>query len=295
MDNRSKGVLAILVSALGFSLMNLLIPLAGDLPTIQKSFFRNLIALLVAVYVMVRQNKVSPIKELQNLRHVPWGILTLRALVGTLGMWCNFYAVDHLYISDASVLNKLSPFAILIFSHFFLKERLKRLHLLILSLAFIGVIFVVKPTLATQDLFPYLIGIMGGVLAGAAYTFVRKLNTMGVTPAFIVFFFSLFSCLMSLPQMIFDFKPMSGVSILILLGVGLMASVGQFGITLAYRFAPAYEISVYDYTSIIFSGIWGFVFLNQIPDRWSIIGYVVIMGAGILSFYYHRYQIRSKQ
>lgn len=293
MSNRNKGILAILCSALGFSLMNLLIPMAGDLPTVQKSFFRNIIALSVAAIILYQNHQKQPIKEFVNPKSVPWWTLIARALVGTIGIWCNFYAVDHLLIADASVLNKLSPFAILVFSHLFLKEKLQKLHFIILGIAFLGVLLVVKPTLGSTDLFPYFIGILGGISAGAAYTLVRQLSNLGVTPAFIVFFFSGFSCLMSLPQLLTNFHPMTLVNLLVLLGVGLMAAVGQFGITLAYKFAPASEISVYDYSSIIFTGIWGLLFLGQVPDGLSLVGYLLIVGAGILSFYYNRFFVKK--
>lgn len=293
MSLRSKGIIAILLSALGFSLMNLFIPLAGDIPTIQKSFFRNLIAMIVALIVLFNEHKKVPVKELENPKSIPWAMLIMRSFIGTVGLWCNFYAMDHLMISDASVLNKLSPFATLIFSFLFLKEPMKKFHLVVLAFAFTGVLFVVKPTLASTTMFPYLIGILGGVSAGAAYTYVRKLNSMGVTPAFIIAFFSAFSTIISLPQLIFNYAPMSEQQILFLLAVGLMATVGQFGVTFAYKFAPASEISVFDYTNIVFTGLWGFIFLKQVPDRYSLLGYAMIMLSGILSFQYNRHLLNK--
>lgn len=285
--------MAILFSALGFSLMNLLIPLAGEIPTIQKSFFRNFIALIVAVVVLYNNHRKVPVKELTHPQNVPWFTLILRSFIGTVGLWCNFYAMDHLMISDASVLNKLSPFATLIFSFLFLKEPMKKFHLVVLVVAFSGVLFVVKPTLASTEMLPYLVGIIGGISAGGAYTCVRKLNAMGVTPSYTIAFFSAFSTLISLPQLLFHYTPMSMKQFILLIGVGLMATVGQFGITFAYKFAPASEISVFDYTNIIFTGIWGFIFLNQLPDAFSLIGYALIMMAGILSFQYNRQIVKQ--
>ncbi|HFI0464495.1 TPA: DMT family transporter [Streptococcus suis] len=286
-NDRLKGIGAILISALGFSMMNLLIPLAGDLPTVQKSFFRNLVAFLVAVIILLSTHRKTPVKELKDPKAINWPLLFLRSLMGTIGIWCNFYAMDHLYIADASVLNKLSPFAVLIFSHLFLKERMTKFHLLILGLAFVGVLLVVQPSLSGTYLFPYFVGIGGGLAAGAAYTCVRHLSKEGMTPAFIVCFFSAFSCIVSIPQLVFAYVPMTGRAVLILLGVGLMAAIGQFGITLAYKFAPAAQISVYDYSAIIFTGILGFLFLNQRPDGLSLLGYGVIIIAGILTFFYN--------
>ena len=152
MNNRTKGITAILLSAFGFALMNLFIPLAGDLPTIQKSFFRNLIAFLVAFAVLLKSNKKEEVKELHDVKSIPWKTLILRASLGTAGIFCNYYALDHLFISDASVLNKLAPFATLILSWIFLKEDLRKEHIISILIAFVGVLFVVKPTLQIQEI-----------------------------------------------------------------------------------------------------------------------------------------------
>lgn len=67
----------------------------------------------------------------------------------------------------------------------------------------------------------------------------------------------------------------------------LAAAGGQFSITAAYKFAPAKEISVYDYSQIIFSALLGFILFSQLPDIWSFIGYVVICGVGVAMFLYN--------
>lgn len=87
MNNRTKGITAILLSAFGFALMNLFIPLAGDLPTIQKSFFRNLIAFLVAFALLLKSNKKEEVKELHDIKSIPWKTLILRASLGTVGIF----------------------------------------------------------------------------------------------------------------------------------------------------------------------------------------------------------------
>lgn len=288
MNNRTKGIIAILLSAFGFALMNLFIPLAGNLPTIQKSFFRNLVAFLVAFALLLKSDKKEKVHELHDIKSIPWRPLILRAGFGTIGIFCNYYALDTLFISDASVLNKLAPFATLILSWIFLKEELKKEHIISILIAFVGVLFVVKPTLKIHEIFPYLIGILGGISAGGAYTCVRKLNNLGVNSSFIVAFFSGFSCLVCVPYMIFNFVPMNTASILALIGAGFAALIGQFGITLAYKFAPASEISVFDYSTIIFTGLFGFLFLNQIPDYLSIIGYVLIFSGALINFLNNR-------
>ena len=109
-----------------------------------------------------------------------------------------------------------------------------------------------------------------------------------INGAKIVFFFSCFSCLSVLPYLIIDYQPMSLEQFLILLGAGLMAAGGQFAITAAYNNAAGKDISIYDYSQILFAAILGFIFLNQIPDIWSIVGYIIIIGAALGVYLYQR-------
>ena len=214
----------------------------------------------------------------------------MRSAFGTLGLIFNFYAIDHLNISDASMLNKLSPFFAILFSYFILKEKAKPYQLACVFAALAGTLFILKPGFLSPSgsrpfiAFPAFIGLLGGMGAGMAYTLLRKAAGRGVPGNFIVFFFSLFSCLCSLPYCIMNYTPMDLKQLSFLLLAGLAATGGQFSITAAYTFAPANELSVYDYSQVIFAGILGFLFLGEIPGILSYIGYVVITSASAVMF-----------
>lgn len=272
------GVVYIIASAFCFALMNLFIRLSGDVPTLQKCFFRNFFALLVAAVSLLRTRTPVRIGK-GNLKY-----LVIRSLAGGLGMVCNFYAVDHMAISDASMLNKLSPFFAIIFSAFVLKEVANRYEWLAVALAFVGALFVVKPSFSFEVV-PALAGTLGGLGAGLAYAYVRKLGTRGEKSMIIVAFFSGFTSLMFLPYLLFCYQPMSGRQWLFLCLTGFAAAGGQIFITRAYAKAPAKEISVYDFSIVIFAAILGFFFLEQIPDAYSVIGYVIIIGTAVGKWY----------
>lgn len=280
MSKKQKGIFCILLSAFCFAVMNMFVKMAGDLPPIQKSFFRNLIAMAFAFFVIVKEKEGFHFKK----KNLP--MLFLRSALGTVGILCNFYAIDHLVLSDASMLNKLSPFFVIIFSYLFLKEKVTAPQAISVIVAFIGSLFIIKPAFSNVNFFAAMIGMFGGLSAGAAYTCVRYLGIRGEKKSFIIFFFSGFSCLVTLPFLLFDYHPMTGAQLLCLLGAGLAAAGGQFGITYAYTYAPAKEISVYDYSIVIFSAILGFIFFQQIPDFWSFIGYLIICGIAVWSFFY---------
>jgi drug/metabolite transporter (DMT)-like permease len=150
--------------------------------------------------------------------------------------------------------------------------------------AFAGALLILKPGGQTLTTFPAFIGLMGGMCAGFAYTNVRLASRHGVPGPFIVFFFSVFSCVMSIPLSIMNFTWLSPKQLILLLLAGLSATGGQFAITAAYSHAPAREISVYDYIQIIFAAILGIIFLGEKPDLLSIAGYVVIIFAGVILF-----------
>ena len=275
------GILFILGAALMFALMNLFVNLAGNLPLMQKVFFRNFFATIV-VFVLLCFSKEK--FRIHDKSCILW--LFLRAGVGFLGVILNFYAIDHIgSIADASILNKLSPFFAILFSVFLMKEKPTIPEIIFVLVAFAGAMLVVNPRFDMKIL-PALSGFMGGACAGFAYTCVRVLTKKGERNYLIIFFFSAFSTLISLPFMIAFYKPMTGMQWLYMVLAGLAAAGGQFFITAAYRQAPAKEIAVFDYAQVLFAAVLGFAFLSQIPKVLSIIGYVVIIGAAVGNFIY---------
>ena len=280
--NHQLGVLYLIISAFFFAGMAVFIRLAGDLPSIEKAFFRNVIAAMIAGASLVKS------KERISVPKQAWPSIIMRALFGTAGILCNFYAIDKLLLSDASMLNKLSPFFAVLGSYFILKEKFTLYQGIAIIIAITGGLFIVKPSFSSVDFFPAVIGLAGGIAAGLAYSFLRKAGTYGVKGSFVILFFSSFSCLVMLPFLIVCFVPMNWYQIAMLLLCGGSAAGGQFFITAAYYHAPAREISIYDYSNLLFATIFGFFIFNQIPDMWSVIGYVIIVAMALWMFFYNR-------
>ncbi|MBO4376949.1 MAG: DMT family transporter [Lachnospiraceae bacterium] len=180
------------------------------------------------------------------------------------------------------MLNKLSPFFAILLSIPLLKEKPSKFDIFATITAFVGAMFIIRPTGSNMTLVPALAGLYGGLGAGTAYVFVRRATGKGERTPIIVICFSLFSCLFSLPWLILDYVPMSREQWLMLIMAGASAALGQFSITSAYRFAPAKNISVFDYTQVIFATIWGVIFFNELPTVYSIIGYVIIIGVAVV-------------
>ena len=278
---KTQGILYILTAAFGFSVMTLFVKLAGDLPAFQKSFFRNFVALLFIAAMMAR-DRICPIPVKKNVPD-----LLGRSFFGSVGLLCNFYAIGKLNLSDANMLNKLSPFFAILFSIFLLGEKPNLVQIGGVCVAFLGSVCIIKPSFQNPAMLPALAGMLGGMGAGIAYTFVRRLGMKGENSQRIIFWFSAFSCLLCLPFLRFTYAPMRAKQLLYLMLAGVFACIGQIGITKAYVCAPAKEISVYDYAQVLFAAILGFVVFGDKPDALSVLGYVLICGAGVGMYFYN--------
>ncbi|CAN7501335.1 DMT family transporter [Rossellomorea sp. LjRoot5] len=276
MSNRNKGILLLLLSAFGFSLMAAFVKLSGDVPTIQKTFFRNIVSAFIAFgFVRYHKERLFGKKENQKL-------LLLRSGLGAVGIVLFFYAIDHLVLSDADMLNKLSPFLTIIFSALFLKERTRVFQVVAIIIAFIGTLFIIKPAFSF-DVIPYVAGVCSAIFAAGAYTVLRVLGSREKFYT-VVFYFSFFTTVVLLPFVIGFYEPMSVKQWVYLLSAGVFATVGQFGITIAYKFAPAREISIFFYSTVVYSALISIFLFGQVPDVFSIIGYIVIFGASLYMF-----------
>lgn len=275
-DKVLRGIFFILLSALGFAGVSLFVKLSGDIGAAQKAFFRNIVAAFIA-FLMMKKNGASFEFEKSKL-----AALILRSSLGTAGILLSFYSVDHLLLGDANILQKISPFIVIVLSVFVFKEKISRVQVFYLMLGFIGIALVIKPSGSELVSLGALAGIAGAFCAGAAYTCVRYLAKMEVNGSFIVFFFSAFSVVVLLPYVLLHYQPMSLYQWAMVAGIGLCSALGQFGITYGYAAAAAKSISVFEYSQVIFAALFGFAFFSEIPDILSLIGYVIISGVGVL-------------
>ncbi len=294
-QNLALGVTLMLLGGLGFSMMNLFIRLMGpDISSVQKMFFRNLFVFLITLIPLMRlpRGRRNPINNRSDL-----GYMLLRSVFGTLGMLANFIAVDLMPIANASVLNKLSPFFTILFAALFLRERVNKIQILGVIISFVGVIILSQPdtggfTLAY--LIPILIGVGGGLFAGAAYTSVRYLGSRGIKGAFIVTFFAGFSTLALLPYVLLNYTPMNAQQWFYAILIGLSAVLGQYGITYAYQYAEPRSISIFDYSTVVFTMILGMLFLGQIPGVYALIGSGIVFFAFFIMFIYNHIQAKKE-
>jgi len=277
-NNILKGIFCIIIAGFGFALMSLFVKLSGDLPSMQKGFFRNIIAVFLSSIPLIKHWKVINIPR----NNTGWLVLISRSVFGTIGLVLNFYAISHISLADSSIIQKLSPFIIIILSYIFFKEEMTRFQVFAIIIAFIGITLIIKPSGNNIISMGALAALLGALCAGIAYTCVRYLGTHNISGEFIIFFFSSLSSLMLLPYLILDYRTMTYYQLSMLLLAGISATIGQYGVTFAYKFAAAKNISVFDYSQVLFYGIFGYMFFGEFPDFQSLIGYIIVISVGIV-------------
>lgn len=279
-DNKNKAIFYMILSAFAFTVMQVFIKLAINIPVFEKVFFRNFIGLIVTI-VILKRNRLSVLGQKENRK-----LLWIRGLLGVGGVVAYFYSASYLPMADAAIINKTNPFFVTLFAWWFLKEKLSRVQIPALIITFIGAMLVIRPQFSFEAL-PAIIGFAGAIFMGGAYNTLRLLKEKEHA-ATVVFYFCLFSTVIAIPFLVFNFVWPNTYELLLLLGIGLTALIGQYAITYAYRFAPAAEISIYNYTSIIIAVIFGIIIWNEVPDIYNIIGAVLIIGVAIVVWRYNK-------
>ncbi len=272
---KQKGIIYIILSALFFSIMAAFVKSVPQLPLSEKMFFRNFIG-LIAVAVTLLKTKQSI-----KVNHKP--LMFFRAAFGLTGVGLYYAALSKMPLANAVILNKLSPFFVVIFAGIFLKEIIGPKQRIALVLSIIGALLVIQPNL-DFDLLPALLALGSALFAGAAYTVVRKLTSYD-HPTIIVFYFCLISSIVLIPFMMIEgFIVPSLTQLISLLGIGISALLAQLFMTNAYQYAPASELSIYTYINIVFSSMWGLIIWGEFPNWIAILGASIIILAAFLNY-----------
>lgn len=276
MKSKTKGIIYIILSAFFFSIMAASVKAIPKIPTMEKMFFRNLFG-IIPIIIISYKNNVS-------LKPNNTKLIVFRSILGLLGIYAYYTAIELLKLADAVIINKLSPFFVLIFSVLLLKEKITKKQLVALVLALIGAAFVIKPDF-NYTIVPGLIGLSSAMLAGAAYTAVRKLSETD-HPNTIVFYFSAIVMIGTIPSMLFsgNFVMPNLQQAGILMILSLSAISAQLLMTNGYRHAQASELAIYSYVNIIFSMIFGIIIWSEFPDVFTIIGAALIIIGGYINY-----------
>ncbi len=275
--NKVTGIFFMILSSFSFATMNLLAKLTTGVNPYQKTFISNLVASIIVSVILIKR-KESFIGKRENLKY-----LLTRGVMGTLAMITNYASLQYLILSDSTIITKLAPFFTIIFSFLIIKERINKKQGILLILAFLGSLLVIKPSF-NLSFIPALIGVFSALSSGLAYTMIR---CIGDKESFWIVILS-FTGIATLTTSVSIFNNSSnlfGLNLVFLIGAGICFTLGQIFLTLAYRNAPASEISVYDFIGLVLAAIYGFIFFAQLPDILSVLGYIIIVAVSIINIY----------
>lgn len=220
MSRFGKGALLMILSALGFSAMQIAIAkTAQGIPLFEQLFFRNLFA-CIAAFVSLRRKNLAAFGKRENR-----GLLVFRSAAGYAGMIALFYASGHAAQGDVAIINKMSPFVVTVLACLFLKEKFTAYQGVALGLAFGGALLVSNPTFQSHW-FPVAVAFLSAVFSGVAYTAIGALKNRE-PPEVIVFFFSLFSTIASGIAMLPQFK-VPDLSLMLYSATGMNAFLAFF-------------------------------------------------------------------
>lgn len=274
-----------LLSALAFSLMTLFVKLAGQrLPTQELVSARALLTLVFSL-VALRHAGIAPLGSKRPL-------LWLRGTTGFLALSCVYYAVTHLPLAEATVLQYLHPPLTAALAAWLLRERLDRTVFISLGLGVIGVVLVAQPSAlfgAGSEPLPgwgVAAAIGGAVLSSCAYVIVRKLGA-SEDPMVIVLYFPLVALPASLPALIDHAVMPQGIDWLWLLLLGISTQIGQVSITRALTLGAASRTAAYAYVQVPLAALWGALFFDAWPNLYSALGAALILAGALLNMRAH--------
>lgn len=273
-----------LLSALLFSAMQVIINLTGDrVPLMEQVFFRNIVS-LVMCFVIIRRHGLSMFGE---RKYQP--LLFMRSVFGLLGLVSLFYAASRAAQADVTILSKLSPFLITLFAFLFLKEKIAKIQVPALIIAFGGAFLVANPSFHS-NLFPLFLAFLCAIFSSVSYTLLAYFKDK-VDAITVIMHFSTFCAVVSLPFFLLNMTLPSTTDFLLLLLMGTFGGFGQIALTYAYRMAPASEVSIYNYSGILFSMFLGYVILGETVPLTSLLGGALVVLASFLTYRYSRHPV----
>jgi drug/metabolite transporter (DMT)-like permease len=275
-DNLPLGALFAVLAALAFSVMAAGIKVAApQVGTEQIVFFRCATGLLVLLPWLLRHG-AGAIRT-QRLGGHLW-----RAAFGTCAMYLFFYALAHLHLAEAILLTYSTPLFIPFIAWLWIQEPPPPVIFPAVALGLIGIALIARPGAGLGVSPATVAGVLSGACAAAAMVSIRRIADTEPA-ARVVFYFSVVSTLIAAVPLAWAWAPLSLPVLLLLLGVGVLATLGQLCLTRAYALAPAARIGAFTYSAVVFGGLLGWALWDEAPDATSALGMALVIGCCLLA------------
>ena len=205
----------------------------------------------------------------------------LRSLAGLMAMYCFFYAIAHLQLAEAVLLNYSSPIFIAMIALVWLGEKASAKLVGAVLIGFIGVCFILKPGFGILQAAAW-VGLLSAVFAALAMVTIRNLSTTEPITRIVFYYCLTCSVVSAFPAMWSWQTPPLGVLMVMALA-GLVATIGQMLLTYSYSLAPAARVGPYTYAAVIFAAMYGWLFWSEKPDAYTVTGALLVIIAGIMA------------
>lgn len=271
-----------------FVIMASLIKASADtVPAGQAVFFRSVFALPVILGWLALRRELSTGLRTRN----PMGHLW-RGMFGVSAMACGFAALGLLPLPEVTVLGYAAPILTVLFAAMLLGEKIRLVRMSAVVIGLVGVVIVMLPQLGNDDMgtaarWGVALVLASATLRALAHVHIRKLVQNETTSA-VVFYFALSATCLSLISAPFGWVMPDVQTASQLIGAGLIGGVAQILLTSSYRHAEAAFLAPFDYASILFALVIGYTIFDEIPTIHTIIGSIVIIGAGVLIIWRER-------
>lgn len=274
-----------LVSSLSFSIMQIFVKLsAAEVGTLEQTFFRNLISMVIVAVIIYREGR-PVLAEIKRGSWALWG----RSFFGFLGIILFFYAAGNARQADVAMLNRSAPVFVTLFAGVFLKEKITPVKIASTALCLIGAYIAMQPSFASNPV-PLLAALLAAIVSGIAYTMLSYCKNQ-VRPSVIILHFSALSTVCAAVMMAPTFVIPEPKTLFMLLMIGVFAAIGQFLLTYAYQQAPASEVSIYQYSGVVFTAILSRLVLDESLPASSVAGGAIILGGIFWVFKYHKKEL----
>jgi drug/metabolite transporter (DMT)-like permease len=271
----TRGILLITLAFLCAALMSAFSKAATGVPPLLILFLQYAISFVVFVPSVARLGR-------EHLKTEHLRLHFSRSIAGSTCQLLFFLAVRSIPLLDSVLLSNAAPLFIPLVVYVWFGKTVKPAVWASLLVGLAGIVMIIKPGAQMFQSPASLIALASGMCSALALVATNKL-TETEPPVRIMFYNFGVSTLLLIPLAIWVWRPLSGRQWLLLLGVGSFYALTQYLIILAYRYASATELSPFNYTVVVFSGILGWLFFGNVPDALAVLGTVLICAGGILS------------
>jgi drug/metabolite transporter (DMT)-like permease len=273
----SRGVLYMAASALGFSVMSMLVKVASErLPTGEIVLARAVVTLALSYLMIARANLPPP---------APWGTqragLILRGVLGFGGLAAYYAALARLPLADTTTIQNTVPLITALLAWWLLGERIGASAAVALAFGFAGVLLIVHPSGAGLEPAGVAIAIAAALFSAIAYVTVRQLARTE-HPLVIVFYFPLVATPLAIPWAVAEWVTPSAVEVLLLVAIGITTQIGQVFLTMGLAVERVGRATSVGYLQIVFAMGWQLAVFGDAPEPSTIAGAGLII-AGTLA------------